>query len=59
MSGERYAIGTELKTSHGTRWVKIGDDFWRARGEFGVLDSWTRYYDRDVYGAVVATGVTR
>ncbi len=51
-----YAIGTELKSPHGTRWVKIAPNRWHRRGDFGVLDEWTLYRDNEVYGEVVETG---
>lgn len=53
-----HAVGTEIRTPHGTRWVKVALNTWRARSEWGVLDEWTDYDDRDVYGEVIATGVT-
>ena len=53
MSGGQYPIGTELRTPHGTRWVKIAEDEWHARGDFGVLDAWSTYSDSEVYGEVV------
>lgn len=54
-----YEVGTELKTPHGTRWVKVGPNQWHALGSFGHLDHWTLYRDHEVHGEVVGTGVTK
>lgn len=59
MNGTSYPVGTELKTAHGNRFVKVADDVWRVRGDWGVLDEWTLYTDKDVFGEVVATGVKK
>lgn len=54
-----HPIGTELRSPHGTRWVKLGEDEWYARVGWGVLDMWTLYLDNEVYGEVIAEGVTK
>lgn len=59
MGGEKYPVGTELRTPHGNRFVKRADDIWHVRGAWGVLDEWTLYTDSDVYGEVIAEGVTK
>ena len=53
MARSDLPVGTELRTAHGTRWVKTGPNEWRARAEWGVLDMSTLYTDQDVHGEVV------
>lgn len=54
-----YEIGTELRSAHGSRWVKVGPNQWYVRGSFGLLDQRTLYRDNEVSGEVVGTGVTK
>lgn len=53
---ETLPIGTEVRSPHGTRWVKVGDNSWRVRAEWGVLDNHSRYCDHEVYGEIVEGG---
>lgn len=54
-----YEIGTELRSPHGNRWVKVADNAWQVRREWGTLDEWTLYTDNEVFGEVIAAGVTK
>jgi hypothetical protein len=46
-------VGSELRTHHGTRWVKVAENKWHARGEWGTLDKRTVYRDDEVYGELL------